>query len=282
MEDEELTTKSAQTTHATQHKGHRHHVAVLYKDFIPISHHVADTLHTILNLGRQLLQEGVIVRIKTNEQVQAVMDVLRKYVGCFMRVEKASNKKGVDILKANVIGREMKKLVEPTAAECLLPTVMNEGEEDLKYFRVAWTALRLLWHGVTTPIPNHLEETRRAKAADIKRQARDYIVAFANAVSAQQVGLYAHVAYEHFPRWVMLFGDVSDFSCEGPESLHSSRKKDSKTITNKRKQGAGNQNSRTAQSMKLLVPRKKIDKTKQMRRKSEYEEKKKFRAPRGE
>ncbi|KAK3266189.1 hypothetical protein CYMTET_25168 [Cymbomonas tetramitiformis] len=67
MEDEEVTTKSAQTTHATQHKGHRHHVAVLYKDFIPISHHMADTLHTILNLGRQLLQEGVIVRIKTNE-----------------------------------------------------------------------------------------------------------------------------------------------------------------------------------------------------------------------
>ncbi|KAK3240370.1 hypothetical protein CYMTET_49787 [Cymbomonas tetramitiformis] len=156
---------------------------------------------------------------------------------------------------------------------------MNEGEEDLKYFRVAWTALRLLWHGVTTPIPNHLEETWRAKAPDIKRLAREYIEAFANAVSAQQVGLYAHVAYEHFPRWVMLFGDLSDFSCEGPESLHSSRKTYSKNLTNRRKQGAGNQSSRTAQRMKLLVARKKIDETKQRRRKNEYEEKKRFRAP---
>ncbi|KAK3232746.1 hypothetical protein CYMTET_56916 [Cymbomonas tetramitiformis] len=83
-------------------------------------------------------------------------------------------------------------------------TVLDEDDEECALFTRCWEALGNLWNAFCTRLDNDTAECKLDKARTIKNLAKDYCQAFAKALSDEKVPLYAHIAYEHFPEWVLL------------------------------------------------------------------------------
>ncbi|KAK3248936.1 hypothetical protein CYMTET_41617 [Cymbomonas tetramitiformis] len=279
LNNETLTNKSDHTEHAKLHYGHRHHTPVLLGNFVEVRKHVADTLHLFLNLIKELLEESVMRFATTQALVDAVAAILQELVGCYIQVTKQSARQDLDYeKKPKLIGRECKSMFDHY--EPVMLTGLDRDDEDFVYFVACWEALKALWNAFCErlSLEEQTKEGRLRKSLEIKALAKAYIVAFSTALSEDKVPVYAHIAYEHFPEWVEEYGDVIDLSTEGLEHFHSVRKRDLHSMNNRRKMGEKNKTSRTSQSMKVHVAKKKISKHKAARVDRQYERKKILRA----
>ncbi|KAK3281117.1 hypothetical protein CYMTET_11077 [Cymbomonas tetramitiformis] len=261
-----------------EHKGCMWKRAPVIPD-LPPEDYVGDVLHFALREVHHCIEVTVRQRCTTQEKIDKLAEFLVKHVKCFIKVKKVKKRQGVKEEKTpNIIGRECSLTMQHS--EGMVRTVLSEDDERFEKAMAVWRCLTLLWREMTTRIALDTPAFRETKARAIRQKARDYTAALIAHGSAQDVHLYSHVASEHLPAQVLRHGDLLDYSMQGLEHLHSQRKTDMRHHGNKRK--TGNLKSRTAQSAKLEVAHRIINKSVQHRAISRHLKAKQYRATQAE
>ncbi len=267
------TSEKKRLEYQTMHKGSMWHRGPIMPD-IPPEDMVSDVLHFSLREILHALEVTVRRRCTTQDKIDKLAEFLQTKVKCFIKIKKVKKKLGVKEEKApNIIGRECSLTLQHS--EAMVRTVLDETDDRFDRALEVWRTLKLLWREMTTRLAIDTPVFRAKKAAAIKQKASDYIDAVIAHGSAQDVYLYAHAALQHLPAQVLRHGDLLDYSMQGLEHLHSQRKTHMRHHGNKRK--TGDLKSRTAQSAKLEVAHRVVNKSVRHRNKSRHLGEKAFR-----
>eukprot|EP00854_Cymbomonas_tetramitiformis_P024180 gene24180-biopygen25012 len=240
-----------------EHKGCMWKRAPVIPD-LPPEDYVGDVLHFALREVHHCIEVTVRQRCTTQEKIDKLAEFLHTYGKCFINVKKVKKRQGVKEEKTpNIIGRECSLTMQHS--EGMVRTVLDEADPRFAKAMEVWRCLTLLWREMTTRMALDTPAFRENKANAIRKKAKAYTAALIAHGSAQDVHLYTHVACQHLPAQVLRHGDLLDYSMQGLEHLHSQRETHMRHHGNKRK--TGNLKSRTAQSAKLEVAHRVVNKS---------------------
>ncbi|KAK3265993.1 hypothetical protein CYMTET_25358 [Cymbomonas tetramitiformis] len=122
--------------------------------------------------------------------------------------------------------------------EGMLRTVLDEDDEEFELALTVWRCLKDLYTELHTRLPTDNLKNRLEKYYKLRKKAGAYIQAVKDHGSAEDVHLYAHAAYHHFPLMLLRHGDLVDYSMQGLEHLNQLRKKTMHRHSNKRQKNA--------------------------------------------
>ena len=184
----------------------------------------------VVTLFKQTINSVVNTKALANTMASFIHD----QTGCCIRVSHVSKAEAAKAnIPVNFIGKESRKLLTHRGA--IIDKVYTPAQQAEKALTCkAWDSFDNFWSFLAEGWPDHNLSTRREKSAWARVLGKEYVVAFADAVTNDAVTPYVHDSFHHIPDQIELHGDGWERSAEKLEAAHALRKIDYDRKTNKK------------------------------------------------